>query len=487
MKFTDLIKEDEQSEFDKVYKRTMTIFKAYRKGRIRTKSGIVFSYELPEEDTHISVSAGQGTYPTGFIMSERIKIKEECEKCSEISFGRFGDFIKRKFSKHDVHFAFNVYPEDIEKYEPQPINENFQIEKKLSKAKNVFKALRKGKIKVGGGGNPSIVYYELGNPDYKLKDVRYDGVVIEKDIHISIDKLVTYTDDKLLVQTCSPNNLDDPALRINILKQIAYSIIDKFQKVWDVVLFIGTLDIEVRYRPKEVQPINEGEDKLIKKAKTVYKALKRGKLKVDNQGVREDALFSYTLSDDPTIIKFENLSKDTNVSIKCEIYIKCLNKVANWTRETPVINHIKKKFKHHGIDIDIKVWTYNIKPYDEPINEEEDKNIKKVRSVLKGFKKGLLYTSQSGSKLYYELPDQYKILEHGVIPNNDNEVIFVQVGRETEDNCIKFFRESKEDENEMVRQDATNDMYENYKHILNLKLRPFNIRVIYKGQKGKWV
>ena len=61
------------------------------------------------------------------------------------------------------------------------------------------------------------------------------------------------------------------------------------------------------------------------------------------------------------------------------------------------------------------------------------------------------------------------------------------MGRETEDNCIKFFRESKEDENEMVRQDATNDMYENYKHILNLKLRPFNIRVIYKGQKGKWV
>ena len=132
MKFIDLIKEDEQSQFDKVFKRTKTIFNAYRNGRIRTKSGIVFSYELPEKETHISVSGGQGTGPTGFIMSERIKIKEECEKCSEISFGRFGDFIKRKFSKHDVHFAFNVYPEDIEKYEPEPINEDFQMEKKLS-------------------------------------------------------------------------------------------------------------------------------------------------------------------------------------------------------------------------------------------------------------------------------------------------------------------------------------------------------------------
>ena len=375
MKFIDIINEDEQSEWDKLYKKTQLVFKTLRKGRIRTKSGVVFSYKIPKEETHISVASSSGNNDlTAYIMCEKIKIREESKECSDISYSMFGELIKRKFSHFDILFIFNVYPEDIEKYEPQPINEDFQIEKKLSKAKNVFKALRKGKIKVGGGGNPSIVYYELGNPDYKLKDERYDGVVVDKDIHISIDKLVTYTDDKLLVQTCSPNNLDDPALRINILKQIAYSIIDKFQKVWDVVLFIGTLDIEVKYRPKEVQPINE----------------------------------------------------------------------------------------------------------------DEDKNMKKVKSVLKAFKKGLLYTSQSGSKLYYELPDEYKILEHGVIPDNDNEVIFVQVGRETEDNCIKFFRESKEDENEMVRQDATNDMYENYKHILNLKLRPFNIRVIYKSRKGKW-
>ena len=74
---------------------------------------------------------------------------------------------------------------------------------------------------------------------------------------------------------------------------------------------------------------NEGEDKLLKKAKTVYKALKRGKFKVDNQGQREDALFSYRLSDDPIIVKFEDLNKDTDVMIRCDIRIKCLNEVAN--------------------------------------------------------------------------------------------------------------------------------------------------------------
>ena len=120
------------------------------------------------------------------------------------------------------------------------------------------------------------------------------------------------------------------------------------------------------------------------------------------------------------------------------------------------------------------------------IFEDENKVLKKVRAVFKGFKKGLLYTSQSGSKLYYEIPDEYKILEQGIIPDNEEQIIFIQVGRETEDNCIKFFRESKENEKEMVRQDATDDMYENYKHILNLKLRPFNMRLIYKSRNGKW-
>ena len=120
---------------------------------------------------------------------------------------------------------------------------------------------------------------------------------------------------------------------------------------------------------------DEDNEKLIKKTKTIYKAFKRGKFKVDNNGQREDALFSYRLSDDPTIIKFESLNKDTDVIIKCEIFIKCLNEVANQTIVSPVSNHIKNRFKQHGIDINIQVWTYNIEPYTKPteLNEETDK------------------------------------------------------------------------------------------------------------------
>lgn len=123
MKFIDIINEDEQSQFDKVFKRTKTIFNAYRIGRIRTKSGVVFSYELPE-NSHISVSAGRDEIPTGNVICERIKIKEESHECIYQSYSHFGDFIKRKFKRHDINFIFNVYPEDITLWKPKTINED---------------------------------------------------------------------------------------------------------------------------------------------------------------------------------------------------------------------------------------------------------------------------------------------------------------------------------------------------------------------------
>lgn len=177
MKFTDLIEEDEQSEFNKVYKRTMTIFKAYRKGRIRTKSGIVFSYELPEEDSHISVSSGQGTDPTGFIMSERIKIKEESERCAGISYGRFGDLIKKRFSGHDVHFAFNVYPEDIENYNGETINEEIipLTPKDRKKANLIYNMYKKGKFKFYDDPDSITYHYEL--PDSWRLTSNHDGTL----------------------------------------------------------------------------------------------------------------------------------------------------------------------------------------------------------------------------------------------------------------------------------------------------------------------
>jgi len=177
----------------------------------------------------------------------------------------------------------DIINEDVE---PQPINEDFQIDKKLNKAKLIYKTFKRGKIFGDGGGNYSIVYYELVDPIYKIIDEHNNGDIIDKNVYI-ISRLVTYTDDKLLVQTCNPNNLDEPSLpslRINILKSIAQNIVDKFYNVWDIVLSINLSDIEVNYRPKEPQSINEGEDKRIKRARTIYKAFKKGLLNKGEHG-----------------------------------------------------------------------------------------------------------------------------------------------------------------------------------------------------------
>ena len=224
---------------------------------------------------------------------------------------------------------------------------------------------------------------------------------------------------------------------------------------------------------------NEGEDKLLKKAKTVYKALKRGKFKVDNQGQREDALFSYRLSDDPTIIKFENLSLDTNVMIKCDIFIKCLNEVANWTKETKVINHVKRKFKDHGINSDIQMWLYNIEPYvkpTEPINEDEDKRIKKARTIYKAFKKGLLHRSkEDGGTIRYILPDEYNIFIRSI-----DDVLVIKVGKEEDENSIKFFFNSNDGRGERpVKAGPERGYYENFVDKIREKFfYNFDIRLI---------
>ena len=143
MKFIDLIKEDDQSEWDKLYKKTQLVFKTLRKGRICTKSGVVFSYKIPEEETHISVASSHGKDDlTAYIVCEKIKIKEESKECSDISYGMFGELIKRKFSHFDIMFIFSVYPEDIEKYKHETINED--EDKRIKKARTIYKAFKKG-------------------------------------------------------------------------------------------------------------------------------------------------------------------------------------------------------------------------------------------------------------------------------------------------------------------------------------------------------
>lgn len=179
MKFLDLIKEDDQSEWDKLYKKTQLVFKTLRKGRIRTRSGVKFSYEIPEEETHISVASSHGKDDlTAYVACEKIKIREESKECSDISYGMFGELIKRKFGHFDIMFIFSVYPEDIEKYEPQAINEDEDKDKLIKRGNTIYKGFKTGTIRKGLFGK---IMYEL--PD--VYDIQLD---VNDDIFIKVGR-----------------------------------------------------------------------------------------------------------------------------------------------------------------------------------------------------------------------------------------------------------------------------------------------------------
>jgi hypothetical protein len=457
MKFLDLINEDEQSEYDKVFKRTQTVFNAIRKGRIRRKDGVVFSYEIPKTNLHLSVSGGQTENPSGFILAERIYVKLESPECKGISHNLLGELIKRKFKHFDIQFSFNIYPQDIEEYNSEPINEvlDHQDEestnltddqlKQLKRAKTVYKALKKGKATFNLASSfdepdEHTIKYELGDPYYYWIYVSGTNT-----FRIEISKITVYIDDREFYERSISKEIIKSGYKtmewILLHNIIAPRVRKRFGNS-DIDIRIADADLKFEY--VEPQPINENDnEKLLKKARTVYKAYKHGKYKNDNQGQREDALFSYRLSDDPTIqivqYYIDHKTIGTKARIKCEIFIKCLNEVANWTKTDRMIKNIVNKFKNHDIDIDIQEWTYNTEPYTkptEPINEDtsdDEKRIKRARTIYKALKKGLLNRGEYGS-IKYLLPDEYKIYVRSI-----DDVLVIRVGEEGDDNHVKFF------------------------------------------------
>ena len=296
MKFLDLINEDEQSEFDKVFKRTNTIFKAYRKGRIRTKSGVVFSYDLPE-DSRINVSAGRGEGPTGYVICERIKIKEESHECIYHSYSQFGEFIKRKFKNHGIEFIFNVYPEDIELWKPQPINEvlDHQDEestnltddqlKQLKRAKTVYKALKKGKATFNlassfDESDEHTIKYELGDPYYY-----WIYVAGTNTFRIEISKITVYIDDHKFYERAISKEIikgNHKTMEWMLLHNVIAPRVRKRFGNNDIDIRIADADLKFEY--VEPQPINEDKDRRIKRAQTIYKAHKKGLLNKGEHG-----------------------------------------------------------------------------------------------------------------------------------------------------------------------------------------------------------
>jgi hypothetical protein len=297
MKFLDLIKEDEQSEYDRIFKKTQLVFKTLREGRIRTKSGVVFSYKIPKTNVHISVSGGQTEDPSGFVMVERIYIKQESPECLGLSYGHFGDLIKKRFRHFDIQFSFTVYPQDIEGYNSTPINEaiDWQDEnssnltdeqlKQLKKAKTIYKALKKGKATFNLASSydepdEHTIKYELGDPYYYWIYVSGTNT-----FRIEISKIKVYIDDHKFYERAISKEIIKGGYKtmewILLHSVIAPRVRKRFENN-DIDIRIADADLIFEYI--EPQPINEDEDRRIKKARTIYKAFKKGLLNKGEHG-----------------------------------------------------------------------------------------------------------------------------------------------------------------------------------------------------------
>jgi hypothetical protein len=210
--------------------------------------------------------------------------------------------------------------------------------------------------------------------------------------------------------------------------------------------------------------LENDEERLIKRAKTIYNTFKRGIIKAGKMNVlvkkrhnyyedkKNEFDVEYVLPDQYVInfnfkrdvpnlrvgcydcddrVKFYYVDKQTGEKTECKV---------SYDGYQAIIDVIDKKFKRFGI-----VLYCLVKGDDEDMINEDDnhtsKEIKRVRAVLNVINKGLFFKSDKG-KLYYELPKKYEIKEKGPTNISEDRYSIVVVGNNGEDNCIKYFYQS---------------------------------------------
>ena len=194
---------------------------------------------------------------------------------------------------------------------------------------------------------------------------------------------------------------------------------------------------------------------LKKRAKTIYKGLKRG--------VLGNAMFGkvyYILPDefdiqidihDETFIEVGNNHSENKV---------ILYHVSDNTGEVKpydlsnedyrsFVSFLGRKFQPFGIVLWYNENYDSEKPETEELNEDNDRTRKRVKNVYHALKKGMAHENFNGF-LYYELPDHYGYKEKSYL---HPDIPVVYVGGYGTENCIRYFQQdhgkSKEEREEI--------------------------------------
>jgi hypothetical protein len=116
---------------------------------------------------------------------------------------------------------------------------------------------------------------------------------------------------------------------------------------------------------------------------------------------------------------------------------------------------------------------------------EMDRRKKKVKTIFRAYSSVVIFRSENGNYVEAQLPKDYEVLDSKTpLSQTDPDYIFVRVGNHLDDNRIKFIRhiDGKIIDDEKLQPNH----YENYKHILNMKLDPFNIRIVFINRLGDY-
>ena len=333
-------------------------------------------------------------------------------------------------------------------------------DKLLKKAKTIFSALRRGKITRKDGVSFS---YELGGRTFARV---HEGEIELVGSVISI-KENTY---------CPINERYMTELIENKFKMFGINVELRPPTEDQIEKWTGR-------KPWE-EPLNEEIDeytqKQIKKAKTIYRALKKGTIGGNDP---EQPHFTYVLSDDFTV---DTTNAGIVISLE-KIKIKHLNRGCLLHSTDYMGSLIRKRFNLFGIILTNPYkdlyFDYEVDAWESPINEEEEdndlteKDRKKIELIYGLFKRGK-YTVED--ILYnYVLPEEYWTSN-----NKETGELIVVLTMDPTQKMKLYAKIKKEDGNLYHREvpvEATQyaSLYDDAKKRIKEKFERFNIEIVF--------
>lgn len=384
MKFIDTFNEDDKK---KLTKKAKLIYSVLKKGTITRSDGVKFSYELGD---NMVPSIVDGEIEL-FAFITKIIERTYCP-INEIA---MSDLIIKKFEQFDIKVDLQI-PKSIEivKYEgkkPWELNEEIDrsyLKKQKKKGELVYKLYKTGKL-IADREDGKIHYtYELS--DGKLINAYGDEISVSPDnIKIKYHNELTNKFALLPITDSIKKRFHNHGITLNIPR-------------WT----------EIYIEPWEETLNENNEDKLIRKGKLIFKALRKGT--IGSMDEPNKPMFTYELSNSMSV----NTTYGDIVIFTDEIKIVELNEPCVRMSTDVMANKIRNRFKqfkvqlHHPPINSLNVDCYYDRHKKEGLNENlvhkiTDEDRKKVKLIHRAIRLGVVNVNDV--RYRYELPENYEM------------------------------------------------------------------------------